>query len=408
MYGLSILTRFFLVLLSLCPLRVGQDADNHLLRSNSFRQKTTTPPPTSHPPSTVTSPPPTVPPSPPPTPPPDPTRELLLEKIKLEILEKLRLQNAPNASVGSEELQQLLALMPVPASRTQHASSDPFYGKTEQVIVFSDHYTSTDEKADDETCRGDCFRFRLPEESRNWAITSALLYLHLEPHAFHQSALTRDNSLTLLVHQLRAGDGSPYRLKVAEKTLHLDPRSGGWVALDIQLMARHWVPVGIVTPLLEVTCPSCHVHAPGLNATGVISDKPGSRPSIIFSLDPSRQETARLRRSSVDCLPLSKECCREHLYVSFKEIHWDNWILEPQGYRAYHCKGSCASLLRKDNPHSIIRQELARLQTESWQALMPCCTPTKMRSLSLLYLIDDKIAKYENLPNMIVDACGCL
>ena len=60
--------------------------------------------------------------------------------------------------------------------------------------------------------------------------------------------------------------------------------------------------------------------------------------------------------TGLDCQPQSKECCRERLFVSFKEIHWDNWILEPRGYHAYRCKGSCASFLHKENPHSIIRQ----------------------------------------------------
>lgn len=38
-----------------------------------------------------------------------------------------------------------------------------------------------------------------------------------------------------------------------------------------------------------------------------------------------------------------KECCRDELYINFEDIGWNDWILHPNGYHAYFCRGSCSS-----------------------------------------------------------------
>lgn len=48
-------------------------------------------------------------------------------------------------------------------------------------------------------------------------------------------------------------------------------------------------------------------------------------------------------RREVNCYDGLNDCCRDKLYISFKDIEWDDWILEPKGYEAYFCRGSCAS-----------------------------------------------------------------
>lgn len=41
------------------------------------------------------------------------------------------------------------------------------------------------------------------------------------------------------------------------------------------------------------------------------------------------------------------------------------------------------------------------------QELMPCCAPTKMMSLSLLYAFSPGEIMKKTLDNMIVESCGC-
>ena len=59
-----------------------------------------------------------------------------------------------------------------------------------------------------------------------------------------------------------------------------------------------------------------------------------------------------------------KECCRDELYINFKDIGWSDWILHPSGYHAYFCRGSCssaASLTISGSPYNnVIRRLLAK------------------------------------------------
>lgn len=40
--------------------------------------------------------------------------------------------------------------------------------------------------------------------------------------------------------------------------------------------------------------------------------------------------------------------------------------------------------------------------------LTPCCAATQFQPLEMLYMSDDKMVQKKVLPNMIVNACGCM
>jgi TGF-beta receptor len=65
------------------------------------------------------------------------------------------------------------------------------------------------------------------------------------------------------------------------------------------------------------------------------------------------------RKRNINCHPGVSECCRENLYISFADIGWDEWILQPTGYHAYFCRGSCtnaASITQSGAHHSSLIQ----------------------------------------------------
>ena len=58
--------------------------------------------------------------------------------------------------------------------------------------------------------------------------------------------------------------------------------------------------------------------------------------------DRGRAAKSRKKRStSPICSSSITECCRESLYISFKDLGWDDWILAPEGFHAFYCRGSC-------------------------------------------------------------------
>ncbi|XP_031414907.1 bone morphogenetic protein 10-like [Clupea harengus] len=112
----------------------------------------------------------------------------------------------------------------------------------------------------------------------------------------------------------------------------------------------------------------------------------------------------RLRRNAAD-----EFCKKTPLYVEFKDIGWDNWIVAPDGYQANACRGLCQIPLTGDvspTKHAEI-QSMVSLKFPK-RVSPPCCVPTKLDPISLLYKDHKGVVtlkhKYED---MVVAECGC-
>ena len=72
--------------------------------------------------------------------------------------------------------------------------------------------------------------------------------------------------------------------------------------------------------------------------------------SSFITIDYNERQVSRKKRS-LDCDAAAKTsiCCREHFYVNFTHIGWDNWILQPSGYSANYCKGMHSIHLQQMN-----------------------------------------------------------
>ncbi|KAL6472344.1 hypothetical protein MHYP_G00185320 [Metynnis hypsauchen] len=80
-------------------------------------------------------------------------------------------------------------------------------------------------------------------------------------------------------------------------------------------------------------------------------------------------------------------CKRTSLYVEFKDIGWDSWILAPPGFEAYTCHGVCTYPMPPQvtpTKHAII-QTLVNLKSPQ-KVSQTCCVPTKLEPISLLYI----------------------
>ncbi|XP_062913050.1 bone morphogenetic protein 10 [Mobula hypostoma] len=114
--------------------------------------------------------------------------------------------------------------------------------------------------------------------------------------------------------------------------------------------------------------------------------------------------SSRIRRNAK-----GNYCKRSPLYVEFKEIGWDSWIIAPTGYEAYECKGSCYYPLTEHvtpTKHAIV-QTLVNLRNPK-MAAKASCVPTKLDPISILYLDDAGVVTYKfNYEGMVVAECGC-
>lgn len=113
---------------------------------------------------------------------------------------------------------------------------------------------------------------------------------------------------------------------------------------------------------------------------------------------------SRIRRNAK-----GNHCKKQSLYVEFKDIGWDSWVLAPTGYDAYECTGTCTFPLTKHvspTKHAIV-QTLVNINSPQ-KAARACCVPTKLDPISLLYLDDTGVVTYKNkYDGMVVAECGC-
>ncbi|RZF39785.1 hypothetical protein LSTR_LSTR012097 [Laodelphax striatellus] len=104
----------------------------------------------------------------------------------------------------------------------------------------------------------------------------------------------------------------------------------------------------------------------------------------------------------------SRSCQIQTLFVSFRDLEWQNWIIAPDGYSAYYCSGECNFPLNAHmnaTNHAIV-QTLVHLMNPI-HVPKPCCAPTKLTPISVLYFVDETNVILKKYKNMVVKSCGC-
>ncbi len=93
--------------------------------------------------------------------------------------------------------------------------------------------------------------------------------------------------------------------------------------------------------------------------------------------------------------------------LSFANISQD-WIIAPEGYAAYVCRGHCnfpiPSHLSPTN-HAIL-QNLMHLM-DGHTIPKPCCAPKELSPIMVLYFDDDSNVVMKKYKNMVVKKCSC-
>lgn len=210
---------------------------------------------------------------------------------------------------------------------------------------------------------------------------------------------------------------------------------GGWLEFDITATSNLWV----VTPQHNMGLQLSVVTRDGLNinprAAGLVGrDGPYDKQPFMVAffkvsevhVRTTRSATGRRRQQSRNRSTQSqdvsrvssasdynsselKTACRKHeLYVSFQDLGWQDWIIAPKGYAANYCDGECSFPLNAHmnaTNHAIV-QTLVHLMNPEYVP-KPCCAPTKLNAISVLYFDDNSNVILKKYRNMVVRACGC-
>ncbi|CAJ0960410.1 unnamed protein product [Ranitomeya imitator] len=129
---------------------------------------------------------------------------------------------------------------------------------------------------------------------------------------------------------------------------------------------------------------------------------------LTVTLDPTSCKR-RVKRSEEPLLPTPSNICKKRrLYIDFKDVGWQNWVIAPRGYMANYCHGECPYPLTemlKGTNHAVLQTLVHSIEPEVTP--LPCCAPIKLSPISMLYYDNNDNVVLRHYEDMVVDECGC-
>nr|AEJ83922.1 myostatin [Hypophthalmichthys nobilis] len=321
-----------------------------------------------------------------------------LHAIKSQILSKLRLKQARNISRDvvkqllpkAPPLQQLLDQYDVLGDDSKDGAmeEDDEHATTETIMTMAtepDPIVQVDRKP---KC---CFFSFSPKIQAN-RIVKAQLWVHLRPA---EEATTVFLQISRL---MPVTDGGRH---IRIRSLKIDVNAGvtSWQSIDVKQVLSVWLKQPETNWGIEINA----YDAKG-NDLAITSAEAGEDGLLPFMEVKISEGPKRIRRDSgLDCDENSSEsrCCRYPLTVDFEDFGWD-WIIAPKRYKANYCSGECDYMHLQKYPHTHLVNKANPRGTAG-----PCCTPTKMSPINMLYFNGKEQIIYGKIPSMVVDRCGC-
>lgn len=205
---------------------------------------------------------------------------------------------------------------------------------------------------------------------------------------------------------------SPHENLLVEKSVHV--RRSGWhtfsVLAAVQLLLLDSEEDTVLS--LQISCPLCASAGASLFLMGSKQREQSHQPFLVVVVqqEDSGDERQRKKRG-LECDEEVQFCCKRQLYIDFKDIGWNDWIIAPSGYHANYCEGECPSHVSMAGStlsfHSTVISHYRMRGYSPFQKLQSCCVPARLRAMSMLYYNEEQKIIKKDIQNMVVEECGC-
>ncbi|XP_069790782.1 growth/differentiation factor 8 [Narcine bancroftii] len=326
-------------------------------------------------------------------------KALRLESIKSQILSKLRLKEAPNISRDTVNqllpkappLQRLLDQYDIQGDDNNDAllEEDDYHATTETLITMATE-PEPSVQVDD---KPKCCSFKISPKMQFNKVVKAHLWIYLRP-------VKQTTTVFMQILRLKpVGQEWTNHTPIRSLKFDINSGTGHWQSIDFKRVLQNWLKQpesnwGIQINASDINRLDLAVTSPGVGEEGL-------QPFLEVKVT---ETSKRSRRNlGLDCDEHSTEsrCCRYPLTVDFEAFGWD-WIIAPKRYKANYCSGQCEYMFLQKFPHTHLVQ-----QANPRGSAGPCCTPTKMSPINMLYFNGREQIIYGKIPAMVVDRCGC-
>ncbi|XP_062312464.1 protein DVR-1 [Osmerus eperlanus] len=214
---------------------------------------------------------------------------------------------------------------------------------------------------------------------------------------------------------LKGANHQANRILLLSQSIRLHPQPG-WLKLDLTALAEIWRQpgrnYGLVLELQPYTLDlpdAAHDQAGNALPLGPDATLPELQASLVsVSLNPLQCHSRRKRSAVYLPVTPSTVCRPRRLYIDFRDVGWQDWIIAPQGYLANYCHGECPFPLSESlngTNHAILQTLVHSLEPHSTP--QPCCVPIRLSPVSMLYYDNNDNVVLRHYQDMVVDECGC-
>ncbi|XP_059186351.1 inhibin beta B chain [Centropristis striata] len=330
----------------------------------------------------------------------DAQEKMMIEIVKQQLLDKLHLKERPNITQTVPRVALLTALRKLHAGRVRQdgtlelENTIPTKDQGYEIVSFADLNGT---ESGDAASLSLTFQF-LQERGQSIHVIQSSLWIYAR-------SSSRDSRLSARVF-ISAEDGvsGVNRTLVMEKMLEV--QESNWHTFPITRTLQAFLDGGQRRLRLEVSC-----DEDGKNLCSLDDAATPNQPFLVAQVRLREDHSKhRLRKRSLRCGDDVSVCCKRDFYIKFKDIQWHDWIIAPEGYHMNYCMGQCPQHLAgspgiASSFHATVFSQLKVNGINT--AASSCCVPTERRPLSMVYFNSQHSIVKTDVPDMIVESCGC-
>ncbi|XP_070707396.1 inhibin beta B chain [Pempheris klunzingeri] len=333
----------------------------------------------------------------------DAEERLMIEIAKQQLLDKLHLKEKPNITQTVPRAALLTALRKLHSGHVRQdgtlelENNIPTKDQGYEIVSFAD----INGTGNGESSLSLTFQF-LQERGQSIQVLQSSLWIH----ARSSGDPYRDSRLPARVF-LSAEDGvsGSNRTLVMEKMLEV--QESNWHTFTITRTLQAFLDGGQRRLRLEVSCDEDGENLCSLQGSADTPFQPFMVAQVRLRDEHSKHS---VRKRSLRCGDDVTVCCKRDFYIKFKDIQWHDWIIAPEGYHMNYCMGQCPQHLAgspgiASSFHATVFSQLKVNGINT--AASSCCVPTERRPLSMVYFNSQHSIVKTDVPDMIVESCGC-